>query len=777
MDVTELLDLPLDEAAKVVAHIRPRDADELYWWVKNFTGYVLPRKKVCENHVAPLMAIWKIFEEEILDAILFANRSGGKTVGMAVLNLLDMEFKQGCEIATVGAILPQARKGYKYLTQMLQSPLFSDDVVETLMRETSLGNGSSVEIVSSTTSGLNSPHPNKARADEVELMDWDSVQQFFSMAVSSPGIRAQQVLSSTRKTLTGSMQKLLDRCEKDPSFTFQVLAWCLSGDSLIDTPSGERKLRDMKPGDWVYSYDLNAGRLTVKRVKHVGITGVKKKVKRVVLRYGKNPARTRELIATPDHKVLLANEVWAQVQDLRPGTRLMAINRWHDRMGYGMLCFPARQVAKLTVDGFPMQPGIASRLKRENRFVWEAVNGTIPAGFVIHHVDGEIWNNDPPNLNAAPRTEHSRGHTGEFWENGKYVNAAEKRTSFYAENPEKLSERNRKVNLNRKDRNHPVVANHVVVSVEDAGEMDVWNMEVEDTHTFIAEGIVVKNCIWETVQTCEMPDCEECKKVIRSDNESFFEHCAGKAREADGFYAIEDAWRKFKLLDPDVWDAEWEGKKPSTGGLVVGKQWDDAVHWLPWVVYDPRLISLGGVDFGYDAPFAAGVGQINQNRDLTMIDEYYGSELTLTTHIIPKLLQMQEEYRVLVWFCDATAPMQIMDLRHAGVRAVPCSRDRKASYNNVRAYLTGHITNKPRFAMSQKMENFKRDFMTCHFMKGQQDAVHNEHSHGLDAVAYLIWGILYKLDKILGSEGGKGGGELPTSGGDGRGTHGRRHRA
>ena len=154
-----------------------------------------------------------------------------------------------------------------------------------------------------------------------------------------------------------------------------------------------------------------------------------------------------------------------------------------------------------------------------------------------------------------------------------------------------------------------------------------------------------------------------------------------------------------------------------------------------------------------------------------LIDEYYGSELSMTHQIIPKLLDMQEVYRVLKWFCDATAPLQIRELRDAGVRAVACTRDKKRSYEMIRARLTGHLTGKPRLVMSQNMENHRKDFLSCHFVKGQNDVVANEHSHGVDDVAYLIWGITYKLGQQEG-----GGGELPTAGGDGRGTP-RKHRA
>jgi hypothetical protein len=124
--------------------------------------------------------------------------------------------------------LYQADKGYKYFYEMLLgNEMFKKDVKSSIMKMTELTNGSTVQILAGTITGVNAPHPHKARADEVELIDWSILQQFFSMARSERGIQGQNVLSSTRKTLVGSMQKLMDKMESEPSFPFVLRAWCV----------------------------------------------------------------------------------------------------------------------------------------------------------------------------------------------------------------------------------------------------------------------------------------------------------------------------------------------------------------------------------------------------------------------------------------------------------------------------------------------------------------------------------------------------------------------
>ena len=45
-----------------------------------------------------------------------------------------------------------------------------------------------------------------------------------------------------------------------------------------------------------------------------------------------------------------------------------------------------------------------------HRAIWADANGPIPAGFVIHHVDGDTSNNSIENLSAVPGGAHAREH-------------------------------------------------------------------------------------------------------------------------------------------------------------------------------------------------------------------------------------------------------------------------------------------------------------------------------------------------------------------------------
>lgn len=160
-------------------------------------------------------------------------------MSVAILNFLDMLFKPHCEIASAGAVLPQADKCYRYFRdfqhfdwfkdlswrydQIIGQPLY--DEKKALKWVTEYGNGSRLEIITGSEKGLRSPHPNKARIDEIDLIEWEVLQTGLSMAKSSPGIRGQNVFTSTRQLSNGAMQRLLDTADEKGIAIYKWDVW------------------------------------------------------------------------------------------------------------------------------------------------------------------------------------------------------------------------------------------------------------------------------------------------------------------------------------------------------------------------------------------------------------------------------------------------------------------------------------------------------------------------------------------------------------------------
>lgn len=92
-----------------------------------------------------------------------------------------------------------------------------------------------------------------------------------------------------------------------------------------------------------------------------------------------------------------------------------------------------------------------------HRMVWEEANGEIPEGYVIHHKDENPQNNNLSNLELISAYDHQSKHYPERVKNGFH-------------HPNMVREE---------------VLNHKVVAIRSAGREDVYNITVEDVHTYI----------------------------------------------------------------------------------------------------------------------------------------------------------------------------------------------------------------------------------------------------------------------------------------------------
>jgi hypothetical protein len=77
-----------------------------------------------------------------------------------------------------------------------------------------------------------------------------------------------------------------------------------------------------------------------------------------------------------------------------------------------------------------------------------------------------------------------------------------------------------------------------------------------------------KWCVFDVMEKCVDRDCETC---------DLWEECEGRARNADGFYPVEDAITAKRRVSRETWEAEMLCRMPSQEGLIY-KEFDLSVH-------------------------------------------------------------------------------------------------------------------------------------------------------------------------------------------------------
>jgi len=154
---------------------------------------------------------------------------------------------------TFGAIEAQSFRAYAHLKNWIydEDGNLKETVVSSLMRDTTFRNGSKIEVLGSTPDAVNGPHPQKAHADEVELMRDDTFRESRNMTVSKKlkdgrTLIPQDILTSTRKGPSGRVQQLIDEIEEAIAHGYKpprkLYIWCIK-----ETSAQVKNCRIAKP--------------------------------------------------------------------------------------------------------------------------------------------------------------------------------------------------------------------------------------------------------------------------------------------------------------------------------------------------------------------------------------------------------------------------------------------------------------------------------------------------------------------------------------------------
>ncbi len=178
---------------------------------------------------------------------------------------------------------------------------------------------------------------------------------------------------------------------------------------------------------------------------------------------------------------------------------------------------------------------------------------------------------------------------------------------------------------------------------------------------------VFKWCLWEVIEKCMGRSCSQCP--LAGD-------CGGRAKEACGYFRIDDAIQQMQRSSRSAWESEMLCIRPSVQDAVFG-DFDASAH-VREVDYDPNLPLYRAIDFGFVNPFVCLWVQVDGSGTVRVIDEYVRSRASIEANVTAvKAGTPCHEERVAGTFCDpagagandVTGTSPVKELRAMGIEA------------------------------------------------------------------------------------------------------------
>ena len=148
--------------------------DELFNFLQNKAGIILvPKLKEIINYTFD-----KIDQGKIVRIIIKGPRGGGKTYGIASCIEFPLWYWYDFDCVNMGGSSSQAKKAYKAIQLLLEIPEVKKQVKNTIQAETVKHNGTWINVLSTSSKQVRSPHPgNKFKGgflfidEECEIQD------------------------------------------------------------------------------------------------------------------------------------------------------------------------------------------------------------------------------------------------------------------------------------------------------------------------------------------------------------------------------------------------------------------------------------------------------------------------------------------------------------------------------------------------------------------------------------------------------------------------------
>jgi predicted phage terminase large subunit-like protein len=397
-----------------------------------------------------------------------------------------------------------------------------------------------------------------------------------------------------------------------------IVVMCMTGDTGVLRPDGsETPLKDIRPGDEIATYE--EGKITVSHVLNHQSNGVDQ-VFTVQTRSGKI------LRANERHPFLVdfaGERRWVRLKDLKPGMLLVATKAatvpldHKPNPDFALHAKPVSPIAKNAPTPPSTHPDIMGNggalnawwrgVKRERRpkvFAEATTQNSIGLMGVADKAqkqDANIGSSHVTELRKSSTSAWLRsaatavisavnhlltkilGHTGTASSASTTATTQEKSGDFFATTATLLSDTEKLLTSSTGRLSTYDVVLDEIVSINPAGEEEVFDVEIERTENFIANGVVSHNTRWSKSDlTGKIVD-----HMTREDGADQWEVVEFPAILNDKplwpeFWDIDELLAKKASMDVRYWQAQYMQQPTSEEGALIKREW-----WQVWEKDDP----------------------------------------------------------------------------------------------------------------------------------------------------------------------------------------------
>lgn len=177
------------------------------------------------GHTSPFSFLSDVVFRKVSDALVWANRSGGKSYLAGLITWLRSARypKSGTKI--LGGSFEQSEKSYYAINDLWERCEMMTYFLKStpLKTKTEYKNGSNIEILTASQNSVRGPHQQNLIDDEAEEMDFDIFEASLSQPQAGFGIPSSTIILSTMHKRYGNMNYLMENHQK---MGLKLYKWC-----------------------------------------------------------------------------------------------------------------------------------------------------------------------------------------------------------------------------------------------------------------------------------------------------------------------------------------------------------------------------------------------------------------------------------------------------------------------------------------------------------------------------------------------------------------------